>query len=623
MAGFALECQTCHRPSQWTAATYDHDRTRFSLTGSHLAQECRSCHSGGVYAGLSTECTSCHQPDYNGTTTPNHTTAGFPVTCQTCHTTTQWAGAVFDHSRTDFALTGSHVGQECLSCHSSSVYNGLSTLCASCHQQDYNGTTNPNHSAAGFPVTCQTCHTTTQWAGAVFDHSRTDFALTGSHVVQECLSCHSGGVYNGLNTQCASCHQPDYNGTTNPNHSAAWFPVTCQTCHTTTQWAGAVFDHSRTDFALTGSHVVQECLSCHSGGVYNGLNTQCASCHQPDYNGTTNPNHGAAEYPLTCQTCHGTTQWAGAVFDHSQTDFALTGSHVAQECRSCHSSGVYNGLNTQCASCHQPDYNGTTNPDHTAAGFPVTCQTCHTTTQWAGAVFDHSRTDFALTGSHVVQECLSCHSGGVYNGLNTQCASCHQPDYNGTANPNHGAAGYPLTCQTCHGTTQWAGAVFDHSRTDFPLTGSHVVQECLSCHSSGVYNGLNTQCASCHQSVYNGTTNPNHSAAGFPVTCQTCHTTTQWAGAVFDHSRTDFPLTGAHRAGCLLVPLQRRLQRDEHPVRLLPPGRLPRDDQPQPPAAGFPRDLPDLPHHDAVGRGGLRSQPTRLPADRSHIDRSA
>jgi nitrate/TMAO reductase-like tetraheme cytochrome c subunit len=48
--------------------------------------------------------------------------------------------------------------------------------------------------------------------------------------------------------------------------------------------------------------------------------------------------------------------------------------------------------------------------------------------------------------------------------------------------------------------------------------------------------------------VYARTTNPNHAAAGFPTTCATCHTTTQWTGATFNH--TAFPITtGAHKKG--------------------------------------------------------------------------
>jgi hypothetical protein len=45
---------------------------------------------------------------------------------------------------------------------------------------------------------------------------------------------------------------------------------------------------------------------------------------------------------------------------------------------------------------------------------------------------------------------------------------------------------------------------------------------------------------------FKGTTNPNHVAAGFPTDCTVCHNTTAWIPASFDHSKTGWPLTGAH-----------------------------------------------------------------------------
>ncbi len=93
-----------------------------------------------------------------------------------------------------------------------------------CHQADYNGTNNPPHAQAGFPTTCQTCHSTTDWTGATFDHSTTGFTLTGAHTSLQCTQCHTasfqGGPYNFTSaTTCYTCHQTDYNGTTNPNHA--------------------------------------------------------------------------------------------------------------------------------------------------------------------------------------------------------------------------------------------------------------------------------------------------------------------------------------------------------------------------------------------------------------------
>ncbi len=545
-AGFPQTCETCHTTTQWQGAVFDHNTTAFPLTGKHTATSCATCHVGGQFAGLGTACATCHLPDYQGTTNPNHASAGFPQTCETCHTTTQWQGAVFDHNTTAFPLTGKHTSATCASCHVGGQFSGLGTACATCHLPDYQGTTNPNHASAGFPQTCETCHTTTQWQGAVFDHNTTAFPLTGKHTATSCATCHVGGQFAGLGTACATCHLPDYQGTTNPNHASAGFPQTCETCHTTTQWQGAVFDHNTTAFPLTGKHTATSCATCHVGGQFAGLGTACATCHLPDYQGTTNPNHASAGFPQTCETCHTTTQWQGAVFDHNTTAFPLTGKHTGTSCATCHVGGQFAGLGTACATCHLPDYQGTTNPNHASAGFPQTCETCHTTTQWQGAVFDHNTTAFPLTGKHTAASCATCHVGGQFAGLGTACATCHLPDYQGTTNPNHASAGFPQTCETCHTTTQWQGAVFDHNTTAFPLTGKHTSATCASCHVGGQFSGLSTACATCHLPDYQGTTNPNHASAGFPQTCETCHTTTQWQGAEFDHNTTGFPLTGKH-----------------------------------------------------------------------------
>ncbi|MEZ5363860.1 MAG: hypothetical protein R2748_16355 [Bryobacterales bacterium] len=77
-----------------------------------------------------------------------------------------------------------------------------------------------------------------------------------------------------------------------------------------------------------------------------------------------------------------------------------------------------------CATCHLDDFNATTDPDHAAAGFPQTCESCHTTAQWTGANFDHNNTNFPLTGAHTsVAQCQTCHVGGQFAGLGTACAT--------------------------------------------------------------------------------------------------------------------------------------------------------------------------------------------------------
>jgi glutamate mutase epsilon subunit len=549
-ANLPIKCDECHQFDSWRGVRFDHVRyTGFALEGAHGRLECAHCHSAG-FAGTSANCFSCHANDFAGTTDPAHEKAGFPHDCSACHNTLTWVGATFDHfARTKFALTGAHSQLRCDQCHVAGRYAGTPQDCVGCHMSTYEATRDPDHKKAKFPTDCTNCHSTERWQGAQFDHSLARFPLTGAHASQTCSACHTGGAFSEASSACASCHMTAFTNARNPNHSSAGFPQDCSLCHNTTQWKGAKFDHNTaTKFQLTGSHVSVACTSCHKNNVFQGTSNTCASCHLTDFNKTTNPNHAAADLPQDCTLCHTTAQWKGAKFDHGQTKFALTGAHTSLDCQRCHSSGKFAGLSTACSSCHLTDYNNTKNPNHAAAGFPQDCTLCHTTARWQGAKFDHGQTKFALTGAHTSLDCQRCHSSGKFAGLSTACSSCHLTDYNNTKNPNHAAAGFPQDCTLCHTTARWQGAKFDHSRTKLPLTGAHTALDCQRCHAAGQFAGLNAACSSCHLTDFNNTTNPNHAAAGFPQDCTLCHTTARWQGAKFDHSRTKFPLTGAHTA---------------------------------------------------------------------------
>ncbi len=551
---FPSACQTCHTADSWLGAKFDHLKfTGYALTGAHATLDCVSCHVGGKYQGTPTDCYSCHTKDYNGTNNPPHAKAGFPTTCSTCHTTAAWEPATFDHSKAPFPLTGAHVSVACASCHINGNFTSTPTDCYSCHTKDYNGTTNPNHVQTGIPTSCVMCHTTAAWQPANFDHSKTVFPLTGAHVSVACTLCHVGGKFAGTPTDCASCHIKDFNGTTNPNHQQSGIPTTCAVCHNTTAWQPATFDHSKTTFPLTGAHVSVPCASCHINNNYTTLPTDCYGCHKTDYTNTNNPGHVAAGFPTTCLTCHTTTSWSGTSFNHATTGFTLTGAHVSVPCQSCHINNNYALKDPTCKACHIPDYNGTTNPNHVQAGFPLTCDTCHSTTTWGGATFNHATTGFALTGAHVSVPCQSCHINNNYALKDPTCKACHIPDYNGTTSPNHVQAGFPLTCDTCHSTSSWAGASFDHSKTIFPLLGAHLSVPCASCHVNNNFTTVPTACYSCHKVDYQNTANlgsagvPNHVTLNYPQTCLSCHNMNNWLNATFNHTFFKLP---HHTAQC-------------------------------------------------------------------------
>ena len=517
-ATFPTTCQQCHSMDNWFGVNFDHLKyTGFALTGMHATLQCTACHIGGKFKGTPADCAGCHLPDFRKTTNPNHVTLNLPQTCQSCHTTNAWQPATFNHSLVGFPLTGAHATLQCSQCHLNGNFNLTSTDCASCHTKDYNGTTNPNHKQAGIPTTCATCHNTTSWANASFNHANTGFPLTGTHATTPCAQCHVNGNYKLTNTDCVSCHLKEYQGTADPNHVQAGIPQTCQVCHGTVNWGNASFNHSSTGFALTGAHTNFPCLQCHVNGNYKLTSGACSTCHMKDYNGTTDPNHAQAGFPTTCDTCHSTSSWSGAQFDHSKTGWALTGAHTALQCSQCHVNGNYKLTNTACVACHLTDYTKTNNPNHAQVGFPQQCEVCHNTTAWIPASFDHNKTKFPLTGAHKTVPCAQCHVNNNYVNVPTDCYSCHVKDYNGTTDPNHKAAGFPTTCQICHNTNSWLGAVFNH--TWFPMQHGGA-STCSNCHTNPS-NYAVFSCTVCHAK---GQTDQNHQGVpGYVYNSQNCY----------------------------------------------------------------------------------------------------
>jgi len=617
----SAQCYTCH-PRGTKEGAFNHATTNFPLTGVHLTVSCAQCHTNG-YAGTSMLCVSCHQQNYNNAVNPNHVTLALSTDCQTCHTMT-YAGfkpASFPVHNNYYQLLGAHaaIANNCATCHTTTNYSNTPNTCVGCHQLNYNTTTNPPHASTGFGTDCVSCHNQTAWQPATFNHdqqyfpiysgkhngkwnvcsdchtnasnynvftcinchahnkpdmdsehqgitgyvwaspqcyachprgtkegafnhSTTNFPLTGAHITLSCLQCHANG-YVGTSMLCVSCHQANYNAAVNPNHTTAGISTDCKACHNTTAFTPSTFNHSTTTFPLTGAHVVvQQCSSCHVGTT-TGTSPLCVSCHLAKYNAAVNPNHIAAGISTNCQPCHTTTAFAPSTFNHSTTTFPLTGAHVVvPQCSSCH-VGTTTGTSPLCVSCHQAQYNAAVNPNHTAAGISTDCKACHTTTAYIPSTFNHTATGFALTGHHLTIQCSSCHVGTT-TGASPLCISCHQQQFN-TA-PGHVAQSYPTACEMCHNSTLWNQTNFNHQTTQFPLTGAHISVTCSNCHITG-YTGTPTACVSCHLAKFNATTNPNHVTLALSTTCQTCHTTNPaWQPATFPVHNTFFQLIGAH-----------------------------------------------------------------------------
>src|SRR5438094_620566 len=598
---------------------------------------CTDCHINNNYtlATAPTDCgnSGCHLTNWQQTNNPTHSAAGAPfaaANCSTCHSTITWTTATFDHSTTGWALTSSqqltpevkvlygtvcHVG-------SNYTFTVANTDCYGCHQAAWQSTTTlggavPNHITAGFPTSqCSTCHNTNTWT-STFNHATTGFPLTNAHQlvanggkVPSCVSCHVNNNYTLTTapTDCGNsgCHLTTWQQTNNPTHASAGAPfaaANCSTCHSTITWTTATFNHSTTGWALTGSHQmapagkVVACTDCHVGSNYTFTvaNTDCYGCHQAAWQSTTTlggavPNHVTGGFPTPqCSTCHNPNTWT-STFNHATTGFPLTNAHqlVANggkvpTCASCHINDNYTLTTapTDCGNsgCHLTTWQQTNNPTHASAGAPfaaANCTTCHNTITWTTAIFDHSTTGWALTGSHhlasatLVLSCTDCHVGNNYTFTvaNTDCYGCHQPAWLSTqtlggAVPNHVTAGFlTAQCSTCHDTLLWADGKFDHSTTGFALQGAHVTTPCASCHVSSVaLTAANTDCYGCHQAAWLSTQTlggvvPNHVTALYPTTCLTCHTTwvtTGWLGATFNHTWFRIPHNGSVCSDCHLV----------------------------------------------------------------------
>jgi len=459
------------------------------------------------------------------------------IPCQNCHTSVGWkpirAVPEFDHDKTSYPLRGLHQNVACTRCHAKPVFSNTGTHCADCHADIHR---------RQMGASCEQCHTVRGWnilVQSVREHENR-FPLVGGHAGLECVDCHKGegvGQFQGLSTQCYSCHQNTYKQTNAPNHVSSAFPTQCEQCHSINTWLGAKFDHLRvTGFALTGMHATLDCAACHTGGKYQGTPATCVGCHLPDYQKASNPNHLALGLSQNCQVCHSTAAWQPANFNHDSVGFPLTGGHAKLQCDQCHTNGNFNITNTACVSCHLKEYQATTNPNHVSSGFPQQCEVCHSTTAWTTATFNHAATGWPLTGAHATVQCSQCHVNGNYNITSTACVSCHLKDFQGTTNPNHVSTGLPQQCEVCHSTAAWTPAAFNHNNTSFPLTGAHTTVACASCHVNNNYTTLPTDCYGCHKTDYQGTTNPNHVSAAFPTSCATCHSTTSWLSATFNHT---------------------------------------------------------------------------------------
>jgi len=539
-----VNCNQCHNPSGWEIDIYlmrfDHSKTDFKLKGAHTQTDCKACHETLVFSEAPNQCASCHN-DIHSSSVGND--------CVRCHTSNTWLVDNIPeiHEENGFPLVGSHSSLSCVDCHFSETnlrFDNIGNECISCHREDYMEVKSPDHT--NFSTDCLECHNPVGdgWdTDNIGDHDF--FPLTLGHDNLDCTQCHTTGDFSDVDPNCVTCHQTDYDGTTNPNHSNTGFSTDCASCHTTSPgWTPANINHDF--FPLTQGHDIQDCTQCHITANYSDADPNCVICHQTDYDGTTNPNHSNTGFSTDCASCHTTNPgWTPANINHYF--FPLTLGHDIQDCTQCHLTANYSDADPNCVSCHQTDYDGTTNPNHNNVGFSTDCASCHTTNPgWTPATINHDF--FPLTLGHDIQDCTQCHLTANYSDTDPNCVTCHQTDYDGTTNPKHSNSGFSTDCVACHTTNLgWTPANINHDF--FSLTLGHDIQDCTQCHTTGNYSDADPNCVSCHQTDYDNTNNPNHTAAQFPTDCVACHTTNlDWTPATFDHDGMYFPIySGKHQ----------------------------------------------------------------------------
>jgi len=487
----------------------------------------------------------------------------FPKDCSLCHEGGSWskirADFAFDHEReTKVPLHGAHARAECLRCHNDRGPVEIFAVrgCVGCHEDVHRGKQGAE---------CASCHRETDWGigDSLALHERTRFPLFGVHASVECWRCHPGAQvanFDRTAVQCENCHQQDLASATNPNHAAQGWTKDCENCHSTSGWTSGDFNHSW--WPLSGAHAAppRVCSDCHPGGNYAGTQSACVACHQQAFDATQSPPHGPSGFPTSCQACHNTTSWQPATFTHSGVGFALDGAHLSPplDCVACHVGGNYSGtLPTDCAGCHQSDFDATSNPDHRALGFPTQCANCHTTApNWTPVHMDHT----GLTGS---------------------CQQCHMPDYQASSNPDHELQGYPFDCAMCHvSTTSWSGVNWFPSTShdpDFPLP--HRNSRCNQCHTvPQVFTAFSCISGGCHgQSETNG----RHSGVqGYQYdsnACYQCHANGQVNAAMARSGRPTVSPTALQPKRAPRAPPERL-----KPPRQTPPLRIPPAPKPAP-----------------------------------------
>ena len=503
------------------------------LSKAHLKLEgisnCTKCHVLGEKVE-NVKCLACHT-EIQSLISQNKGYHGNPdikkQSCTKCHgehfgrdfNIVHFDEKNFNHSKTGFVLKGKHKDVKCSDCHKkefisdkklrkkAKTFLGLSEKCSSCHKDYHQNRLGKN---------CEKCHDENSFVPAHrFNHNDARFKLTGAHKKVDCVKCHPVKKNEGVKTQffkgikfssCTSCHKDIHEGK---------FGSNCEKCHTTVSFAKIKktneFDHSKTNFPLKGKHKTVKCYQCHGKKFKAKIKyKQCSDCHSDFHKGELIRN-GVNPDCANCHNVSGFSNYKFGIEEHNQTEFKLTGSHLAVPCSSCHKTKnktktwKFKFSSFNCLACHENIHKNFMSEKYVKSD---NCSFCHSTESWNKIKFDHSVTQFALEGKHKNVPCSDCHlktNGNkkiqIFKTLTNNCTQCHEDIHLGQfikENKNN--------CSDCHTFENWKPTKFDHNKTKFKLTGAHAKLQCMDCHIVDIKNDKKfikyklekTSCESCH-----------------------------------------------------------------------------------------------------------------------------
>ena len=424
------KCADCHTESDWKEARFDHETTKFPLTGKHVDAKCTDCHKDNVYKDTPKNCYACHkkndeQKGHKGQ---------YGEKCDTCHGTKAWKPSNFNHDvDTKYVLKGKHGKTACKECHTGNLYTQkLSNDCYSCHKKD-------DKHKESLGTNCAACHIEKGWKETgKFDHEKTKFPLLGKHAKVECKECHKSQMFKEAPKDCIGCHKKD------DKHKAN-LGTTCADCHNEKDWKDTQgrFSHDKTKFQLRNAHAASsvKCSACHKDlASFRDTPLQCYSCHKKE-------DKHETQLGEKCDSCHNDKAWKGTSFNHGKSRFALTGKHIITDCKKCHETFRYKDAPRDCFSCHKKD-------DKHKQVFGVRCDSCHNTRAWTSWSFDHdTRTKYRLEAAHAKAKCEACHKQVAPADkdsapISTACVSCHR------TNDVHNG-GFGPRCEQCHQVESW------------------------------------------------------------------------------------------------------------------------------------------------------------------------